>query len=351
MLTGAAALAALGPEHRFRTTVVSADRRQITLVGGGDPLLERAPLPAEEGYPARADISTLAQATAESLQTQGRTRVRLRYDATLFAGPAISPHWEPSYVPENEVTPVSPLWVDEGRASADSGQRSRDPAAAAANIFAAELRERKITVVGSPEPEAAPQDATELAAVESAPLGQIVQRVLDVSDNEGAEVLARHVAIAAGLPGSFESIGEAYGLVLGELGVETSGNRIYDGSGLSRDNRLQPETLLQLMEVAADPAHTELRPVLSGLPVAGFTGSLTYRFETGEGLGLGLVRAKTGTLTGVHGLAGTLTTQDGVVLAFVAVADKVRFPNSWTARAILDQIAAALAACTCAEPV
>jgi len=89
--------------------------------------------------------------------------------------------------------------------------------------------------------------------------------------------------------------------------------------------------------------------VLAGLPVAGFTGSLTYRFETGDGAGLGAVRAKTGTLTGVHGLAGTVTTEDGVVLGFVAAADRVRVPDTLAARARLDEVAAALAGCTCAS--
>jgi D-alanyl-D-alanine carboxypeptidase/D-alanyl-D-alanine-endopeptidase (penicillin-binding protein 4) len=93
-----------------------------------------------------------------------------------------------------------------------------------------------------------------------------------------------------------------------------------------------------------------MRPVLTGLPVAGFSGSLAFRFQTGDDEGLGSVRAKTGTLSGVHGLAGTVTTDDGVVLGFVTAVDKVRVDNTLFARARLDEIAAALAACTCASP-
>jgi serine-type D-Ala-D-Ala carboxypeptidase/endopeptidase (penicillin-binding protein 4) len=49
----------------------------------------------------------------------------------------------------------------------------------------------------------------------------------------------------------------------------------------------------------------------------------------------------------VHGLAGTVTTRDGAVLEFVAVADKVRPVNTLDARARLDEVAAALAGCAC----
>jgi D-alanyl-D-alanine carboxypeptidase/D-alanyl-D-alanine-endopeptidase (penicillin-binding protein 4) len=350
LLTSTAALARLGDDHRFRTRVVTgAGRAQIVLVGGGDPLLSRKPLPLDEAYPARADVQTLARATARSLRDIGRTRVRLGYDDSLFAGPAVSPDWPPSYIPDNVVSPISALWVDEGR-EPDSYVRSDDPARAAAETFVRALERNRIRVVGRPRPQVADPEATELAAVESAPLDQVVQHVLEVSDNEGAEVLARQVAVAAGVPASFSGAAGAVADTLADLGIKTGKDRILDGSGLSRDDRLRPETLLQVIETAASEDHEELRPVLSSLPVAGFTGSLASRFDTGEKAGLGAVRAKTGTLTGVHGLAGTVTTVDGVVLGFVAVADRVRLPNTLAARATIDRLAAALAACTCAAP-
>jgi D-alanyl-D-alanine carboxypeptidase/D-alanyl-D-alanine-endopeptidase (penicillin-binding protein 4) len=112
-------------------------------------------------------------------------------------------------------------------------------------------------------------------------------------------------------------------------------------------DRLHPGTLLSVLETAAAGDRPDLRPVVADVPVAGFTGSLAYRFETGNPAGLGTVRAKTGTLTGVSGLAGTVTSQDGAVMAFVAVADRVHVDNTLAARARLDDIAAALAGCTC----
>jgi D-alanyl-D-alanine carboxypeptidase/D-alanyl-D-alanine-endopeptidase (penicillin-binding protein 4) len=61
------------------------------------------------------------------------------------------------------------------------------------------------------------------------------------------------------------------------------------------------------------------------------------------------VRAKTGTLTGVHGLAGTVTSVDGAVMRFVAITDRVRAPDQLAARIRIDEVAAALAGCTCAR--
>lgn len=347
IVTATAALATLGPDHEFRTTVVSgASPKQIVLVGGGDPLLARTP-PKGDVYPARADIQTLATATARSLKSLGRTSVRLRYDASLFTGPAVSPDWKPSYISDDVVSPISSLWVDEGRETPGLMFRVDDPAADAARAFADALAKQEIKVLGKPRPVVAPTNATEVAAVPSAPLGQIVHRILEVSDNEATEVLFRHVAIAEGKPASFQGGSEAVREVLGRLGVDTSGERILDGSGLSRKNRLQPETLLALLQLAAGDEHPELRSVAVDLPVAGFTGSLAYRFETADEDGLGRVRAKTGTLSGVHGLAGLVTDLDGTVLTFVAIADRVKMPNTLDARAKLDEISAALAGCSC----
>jgi D-alanyl-D-alanine carboxypeptidase/D-alanyl-D-alanine-endopeptidase (penicillin-binding protein 4) len=104
--------------------------------------------------------------------------------------------------------------------------------------------------------------------------------------------------------------------------------------------------LVRTLEADASPGHPELRSVVTGLPVAGFSGSLAYRLEESES-GLGYVRAKTGTLTGVHGLAGLALTRGGQLLYFAEVADRVPVPKTLRARADLDAIAAALSTCGC----
>lgn len=350
LVTAAAALESLGPGHTFGTTVVAGEAvDEIVLVGGGDPLLAGSPAD-DEVYPPRADLRTLAHGTARTLKELGRSRVSLRYDASLFTGPAVNPDWPRSYVTDNVVSPISALWADEGRTGADQSERATNPAAAAAQVFRKALAAKEIRVVGSPRPGRAPRDAAVLASVESAPLQQIVQWVLEVSDNEAAEVIFRQVALAEGQPGSFEGGSVAVRSVLQRLGIDATGERILDGSGLSRADRLRPETLLAVIATAASEEHADLRPVVSTLPVAGFSGSLAFRFDTGDAAGLGRVRAKTGTLTGVHGLAGVATDRDGTELGFVIVADRVKVQDTLPARALLDEVAAALAGCSCGAP-
>ena len=156
------------------------------------------------------------------------------------------------------------------------------------------------------------------------------------------------MAVARGRQASFDGGAQAVRATLRGLGVDTRGDVIHDGSGLSRQDRLAPATLLSVIRTASDDRHPRLRSAVVNLPVAGFTGSLASRFRTGAPAGLGRVRAKTGTLTGVHGLTGTVTSTDGAVMGFVAIADRVRPLDTLDARQDIDELAAALAGCTCA---
>lgn len=346
LLTGLAALEALGPEHRFETVAVLRGRR-LTLVGGGDPYLVQRVTAATPAYPSPATLSELAVQVAGQLAERGVPRVRLAYDASLFTGPEVSPDWEDDYVPDDVVSPITALWVDQGRERPGLADRSADPAAAAARAFAAELRRHGVRVQGRPQPAPADPGAEAIGTVRGAPLVEVVQQVVEVSDNEGAEVLARHVAVAEGLPASFTGGTQAVRTVLERLGVDLTGAVLHDGSGLARSNQLKPRTLLQVLALAADPDRPRLGGLLGALPVAGFSGSLAGRFTVRAEAGLGRVRAKTGTLTGVHGLAGTVAARDGTVLTYVALADRVSIENTLWVRDRLDRISAALARCAC----
>jgi D-alanyl-D-alanine carboxypeptidase/D-alanyl-D-alanine-endopeptidase (penicillin-binding protein 4) len=99
--------------------------------------------------------------------------------------------------------------------------------------------------------------------------------------------------------------------------------------------------LTALLHAAVSPEHPELRALLSGLPVAGYSGSLGGRGAAG----LGVVRAKTGTLAHVNALAGYAIDSDDRMLLFAVVADATA--DGWPAERALDQIAAAISRCGC----
>lgn len=345
LLTTTAALEVLGPMTTFSTTVQRRGN-QVFLVGGGDPFLASTPKHDPRVYPHRADLTTLARRAAASLRRDGVRRVRLAYDDSLFRGPAVNPHWPDTYLPEDVVPPITALWADEGHA--EHYGFVADPAATATADFRRALQRAGIKVAGPSSHRTAPADTVEVASVSSAPLGEIVQQTLAVSDNQAAEVLARHVGDAVLHDPSFAGGAKAVRQVLRELGVPTAGVRTYDGSGLSRQNRLTPQALLATLRIAASDEHPDLREVITGLPVAGFTGSLEWRFGDAPTQAKGMVRAKTGTLTGVHGLAGVVTDRTGAELGFVAIADRVAVPKTLDARKTIDELAAALGACACA---
>lgn len=345
LLTSVAALEALGPDRRFATRVVSPRRGRVTLVGGGDPLLERAPSDAEVGEPPRADLRTLAQRTADGLRADGVRRVELSYDASLFSGPTTSPTWEDDYLTSGVVSPISALWADRG--VRPDGIRASDPALEAGRAFAAALREAGVRVTGAVRSRPAPDGADEVARVVGMPVDLLVEHLVETSDNEVAEVLAHQVGLEVEGEGYFAAGARAVTATLRDLGVDLADSRLNDGSGLSRDNRLTATALLDTLAVAGRPGRPELRAVLTGLPVAGFTGSLQFRFDTVDPVALGTARGKTGTLTGVSGLAGVVVAADGTVLLYSVVADRIPLDRTAFAIRAIERAVTNLAACTC----
>jgi D-alanyl-D-alanine carboxypeptidase/D-alanyl-D-alanine-endopeptidase (penicillin-binding protein 4) len=331
--TTVAALSALGPDHRIATTVLAApDGKRIVLKGGGDPTLEKE------------NLRALAADTARALRDRGAGPVSLSYDTTLYTGPDIHPIGEGN---EN-LARVTPLMVNEGRTDGTHsgiGDRTLDPAGDAARAFAAELRTLGVELTGEPVSAKAPADATPVAKSLSAPLSALVERTLTHSDNDIAEALARQTALAAGEEVSFAGAGKAVYDRLAKLDLPAegllTGAHFADGSGLDRNDRISAALLTALLTRAADPAHPELRPVLTGLPVAGFSGTLQSRY-TGDARGTGLVRAKTGTLSHLNTLAGTAVTKDGRLLAFAFLAGNT--PTPGPAQKALDTLASALTA-------
>ncbi|MCM3820002.1 D-alanyl-D-alanine carboxypeptidase/D-alanyl-D-alanine endopeptidase [Streptomyces sp. DR3-1] len=346
--TGTAALSVLGPDHRIRTTVVAergpgyedgAPPERIVLVGGGDPTLTAR---ADAGD--NASLRTLARHAADTLKQRGARTVRLAYDTSAYSGSTRHP-----IGPNENLAPVTALMADEGRldtSTSGPAPRSTRPAQDAADAFARFLAERGVKVEGAVREAAATDQAEKLADVRSAPLSALVERMLTHSDNDIAEALARQTALAAGAKADFAGAERETRRALDRLGLPLDGARFADGSGLDRADRVTARLLTSLLARAAHTDHPELRPVLTGLPVAGFSGTLAGRYTDPEAAaGTGVVRAKTGTLTGVNTLAGTVVSTDGRLLTFSFLASATTDPT--TAQSTLDHLASTLAHCGC----
>ena len=337
LVTAVTALSVLDPQARLATRVVATDDT-LTLIGGGDSTLARNP----SRKSGNASLRDLADAVADQVQT---SRVLLRYDDSLFTGPTLAPGWPRGFPAAGVVAPVTALMVDQGRVRPNALARVKDPSRQAAEVFAEYLRERGVRVRGI-ERGTATGGATEIARVESAPIGTLVQRMLTDSDNDLAEALAHLAGAKAFGKGSFEGGARAMVRTMQDAKLVRGALAPVDGSGLSGRNAVSAGTLADLLESITREEDPGTSGIGLALPVAGFTGTLADRFRGGASLpGAGMVRAKTGTLTGVTSLAGTVKDVDGRVLVFSVLANGV--PSIPKARRALDLFASRLAECGC----
>lgn len=339
LLTAAAALLTLDPSERFGTTVVAGSAPgEVVLVGGGDLTLSRtAPSQTYPGAPTVADLA--AQVVAAMPADTPVTRVVV--DSSLFEGALTASGWGPADAPSSYAAPVTATAVDGARVSPGSTARSGQPGLDAGAALADALGAPGATVVLGQ----APAGAEVLGEVQSAPVARLVEQTLSQSDNMLAEALARQVALARGLPATFEGGAQAVTDAIADAGVDVSGVSLSDGSGLSREDRIPAEVLTAVVSGAADGSLGVASLLLSGLPVAGYDGTLADRGDDDPATAPGAIRAKTGTLLGVHALAGTVVTTDGRLLAFAVLADGSS--DQAAAENALDDFASTLAACGC----
>lgn len=292
LATATTALTLLGANHEFTTKVVYGEGT-LTLVGGGDRTLTGE------------DVAELARTAADGLRAAGRTDVQVRVDDSLFADPSLAEGWNEGYYP-TEVAPVRSLVVD--------GAAVQDTSIDAGKVFAKKLAAQGITVTGEVGRQTAKQSDVPVAQHKSAPLSDIVKKMLKTSDNNIAETLLRMTAVELGKPGTFEAGTALVRQVLSSYGISLDNFEMHDGSGLSRADRIPAATLAQLLDaITESPA---LGSILEGLPVSGEAGASLGpewgRFDDPNSeCAVGKVHAKTGTLTGAIALSGVTRTDDG----------------------------------------
>jgi D-alanyl-D-alanine carboxypeptidase/D-alanyl-D-alanine-endopeptidase (penicillin-binding protein 4) len=341
LATAAALLTVYRPTDRITTRVVAgASPGTVVLVGAGDPTLTAA-APGQAGaYPDAARISDLAA----ELKTAraGKPVTAVVVDTSLFSGPAVSPDWAPGDAPSEYAAPITAALVDGARDTPAATTRSADPAGAAGHALAAALGVPTAPVsIGR-----APTSAATLASVRSAPISELIDQMLGPSDNVLADVLGRLVAVKAHQPASFTGCAAAIRTTLTRLGVAI-GTGMRDCSGLAADDRLTPASLVALLRVITSTKYPALHDIVTGLPVAGWSGTLAGRYLGSPSAGR--IRAKTGTLTSVSSLAGFVQDRNGRLLVFAMIADRVgpSAADTSAAETALDNVAAATAACGC----
>ena len=392
LVTAAATLATLAPADRLVTVAVAgAEPGEVVLVGGGDPTLA---VDAGGFYPGAARLDQLAAQVEAALAGQAVRRVIV--DATRYTGPVHGP-WDADIPTGGYVGPVTALMTDGGRIDPDPAQghrasaRYQDPDLAAGEEFARLLGadpkrvERGTAPASTGQVHPAPAGTPTPPAAAEPPGGERTGRhrwpaaarnwdgSLSAAAVGGADAGAQRQRIAEVRPGKWRwpaacpgrspeppppwnSVGSS------AYRWEPRHRRGHAGgrSGLSRKNLLTADLLTALRRAATATPDDPLAGVVAGLPVAGWSGTLSERYRTGAddsapAVGAGVVRAKTGTLYGVHALAGLVVTADGRWLAFAILADQVPVGDE-LARQHLDAIAAALAGCGCggaprADPV
>ena len=186
-----------------------------------------------------------------------------------------------------------------------------------------------------------------LASSQGAPLSTTVNRMLLVSDNEIAESLHKLVGVAKGKGSTWTGARSAQALVLGQQGLSAAS--LYDGSGLSRADRISAVQLAKVVDRGVDTSHAELWPLRSaeGMPTAGRTGTLSAsskRFVTAQSkCAAGKLWAKTGRLSDVVALSGFTKGADGRVKVFAFLVNGK--DSTTTLKQNVDMLAATVTGC------
>jgi D-alanyl-D-alanine carboxypeptidase/D-alanyl-D-alanine-endopeptidase (penicillin-binding protein 4) len=325
VLTAYTVLESMPAATRLVTSTCRAARSPaaVYLRGGGDPSLTTS------------RIRQLASNTARALGGTLPSRVLVYVDGTIFPAPTMAPGWKSSYL-RSDVQLVRGLTI--------AGHRGGDGRIAAGTAMVKALSGYGVTarVAGAAR---APAECAPLATTSSAPTGSLVSTMLLGSNNDYAEFLLRQAALARGGTASWRGALDNELRVLAEAGIPTAGLRTFDGSGLSRANRVRAVTVAKvLLLLRRDPGHAAIVFGKQGLPRAGQTGTLAKRFAAAsQKCARGKVQAKTGSLSDVVSLAGIARGQDGKARVFVLLGNGVR--NVTSTRSAMDTLATTVVGC------
>lgn len=179
-------------------------------------------------------------------------------------------------------------------------------------LFKEHLESEKIYAYGELNTKQLPDGSIYLKSI-NRPLAVMLPNLNKNSDNLSAEMLLYALALKdSGAPAKAKTgIGILYNLI-DSIGLDPNDYYFADGSGVSRYNLVSSKLLIELLKYMYHSPDFFI--FYNSLSVAGVDGTLKKRMrnKTAEGN----VHAKTGTLAGVSALSGYVTADNGNILAF-----------------------------------
>ena len=341
LVTSAGALLQLGPQFRFRTELLAAPgarlvdgtlKGSVYLKGAGDPMLATGAY--GRGY--LSGVVTPMGDMAKETRRLGVRRIRgpLVADEHLFDSRRTVPTW-PAYY-SAYASPLSALATNQDYAGNGRGSYVSSPPVAAAQRARAALAANGVRQTGALTTGVTPAAARPLGASVSPALPLILREMNHESDNFIAETLAKDVgAYGVGRGTTAAGVARTHALLQGK-GILTGADRLADGSGLSRANRVAASSMVRL--IAAADADPSWGAALIGSLARGGEGTLVRRFTSG--VATRRVRAKTGYINNVSALAGRVISRGGQRYAFAFL---MNTPDITGAKATQDRVVTLLA--------
>ncbi len=170
------------------------------------------------------------------------------------------------------------------------------------------------TLEGKVEDGLTPPDARLVAEWQSAPLPEIIRDINKYSNNVMARQLLLTIAAhRSTVPANAQQGAQAIKEWLAMKSLEAPGLVIENGSGLSRNERIAPRTMAQMLVAAfGSPLMPEF---ISSLPLAGYDGTMRRRLNGRDVAGSAHI--KTGSLERVRAIAGYVLAASGKRYALV----------------------------------
>jgi D-alanyl-D-alanine carboxypeptidase/D-alanyl-D-alanine-endopeptidase (penicillin-binding protein 4) len=165
-----------------------------------------------------------------------------------------------------------------------------------------------------------PSQRTLLFRVASLPLESLIFDMNTHSDNQRAETIFLNLGYERHGIANYDTGRRAVQELLAETGLDVSAIHAADGSGLSRENRVNARTIIGIFHLISRSPFADA--FNRSLAIAGNSGTLRHRFV--QSPLKNNLRAKTGTLDGVAALSGYLTTINGNLISFSFLANQVR---------------------------